>query len=314
MHVRLIILCLILSSSALGQELQLSARTDSSSYKIGEWIIVRVSATLPKGLASVSPSVKDSIGPFEILKINEADRAKQGREWTFRLITFDSGNVVIPPLPFSYTVTGDSIPRVAMTNPIPVSIHGVTIDPQGDIKDIKPPLNAPWKFEDILPYLVTLVVLAGAFLGYWYYRKKKRQREEMFVPARPSIPPARAALRALRELEEKKLWQRGKIKEYYSEVTEIIRRFLEDQYGILALESTSDEIIEQLRSLPDAQTLLTQFRSFFTTADLVKFAKYRPASTEHEDELRWAYEIVRTMMQHLHEETEQKAEETADVR
>jgi hypothetical protein len=314
MSIRLIILSLIITRSAFAQELHFSARTDSSSYKIGEWVNVRVNARVPQAIASLFPSVKDSLGSFEVLKIDEIDRGKGEREWTIRLITFDSGAVFIPAIPFSYNVPGDSIPRVASTNPIFVQIHGVMIDPRGDIKDIKPPLNAPWKFEDFLPYIIAFLVLVAASSAYWYYRKKKRQREEMFVPAKPSIPPAQAALKALHQLEDKKLWQRGKIKEYYSEVTEIIRRFLEDQYVILAMESTSDEIMQQLKSLPDAQTLVKQFQSFFTTADLVKFAKYHPTPTENEDELRWAYEIVRTMMQRIQQETEQEAEVTADVR
>jgi hypothetical protein len=273
-----------------------------------------VKASVPQEVASLSPAVKDTIAQFEILKIAEAVGDKNTREWAFRLITFDSGKVSIPPIPFSFTLSGDSGRRVASTNPIFLTIHGVTIDPQGDIKDIKPPINAPWKFEDFLPYLVALAILAAALLGYWYYRRKKRARVEVTTFAKPSIPPTEAALKALHLLEDKKLWQQGKIKPYYSEVTEIIRRFLEDQYRLLALESTSDEIMVQLKLLPDAQTLLKQFLSFFTTADLVKFAKYHPTTTEHENELRWAYEIVRTMMQSVQEKTEPKEEVAADVR
>jgi hypothetical protein len=312
--VRFIIFSLLISYNAFAQELHLSATSDSSSYKIGEWVNVRVKASVPQGVASLSPSVKDTIGSFEILKKDETVQDKNTREWTFRLITFDSGEVSIPPIPFSYTLSGDSTRRVASTNPIFLAVHGVTVDPQGDIKDIKPPINAPWKFEDFLPYVIALAVLAAALLGYWYYRRKKGQRAEVFTLAKPSIPPTQAALKALHLLEDKKLWQQGKIKQYYSEVTEIIRRFLEDQYRLLALESTSDEIMEQLKLLPDAETLLKQFLSFFTTADLVKFAKYRPTTPEHEDELRWAYEIVRTMTHILQEKMEPEEEVTADVR
>jgi hypothetical protein len=300
--------------SAFAQELHLSAEVDSSSYKIGEWVNVRVKTSVPQVVASLFPTVKDTIGQFEILKIAETVGDKNTREWTFRLITFDSGEVSIPPIPFSYTLSGDSTQQVASTNQLFVTIHGVTVDLQGDIKDVKPPISAPWKFEDFLPYLIVLTILVAALLGYWYYRRKKRRRAEVLTFTRPSIPPTQAALKALHLLEDKKLWQQGKIKEYYSEVTEIIRRFLEDQYRLLALESTSDEIMEQLKLLPDAQTLLKQFLSFFTTADLVKFAKYHPTTTEHENELRWAYEIVRTMMQSLQDKMEPKEEVTADVR
>lgn len=303
---------------ASAQELRLTARTDSSTYKLGTWIILHVDGDIPNNVQSIGPAAKDSIGPFELLRIDtleayhENDRMQPS--WTLRLITFDSGKVFIPPIPFSYTATGDSTRRIAMTNPVFLTITGLQVDPKGELKDIKPPLDAPWLFADFLPYIIALVVIALAGAAYYYYRKKKKQKEKGFVPAKPAIPPAQVALAALRQLEDKHLWQQGKIKEFYSEATEIIRRFLEDQFGILALESTSDEIMQQLKQRQEAQTLLKQFLSFFTTADLVKFAKYTPTPTEHETELRWAYEFVRTMMPRPTQPTKQLMEEPADAR
>lgn len=291
------------------------ASADSSEYKIGEWVFVRVAADVPETISSLTPAVKDSLGSFELLSIDGPAVGANERVWNFKLITFDSGKVFIPPIPFSYTIAGDTVPRQAVSNMVFLTVHGVTVDPQGDVKDIKPPFDAPWTFEDVLPYLISLVLVALAVWAYRYYQKKKRERESAVIPSKPVIPPAQAALAALRILEDKKLWQQGKIKEYYSEATEIIRRFLEDQYRILALESTSDEIMQQLKPMPEAQPLLKQFRSFLTTADLVKFAKYAPTPEEHEDELRWAYEIVRMMAPRTGQtEEENKTEETADVR
>ncbi|MEX1276503.1 MAG: hypothetical protein WEE20_11245, partial [Bacteroidota bacterium] len=302
---------------ARAQEPQLRASVDSSEYKIGEWVHVRVTADASSGISSLVPAVKDSLGSFELLSVDEVPDGKAERVWNFKLIAFDSGTVFVPPIPFSYTVGGDTVQRQAVTNMVFLTIHGVAVDPQGDLKDIKPPLDAPWKFEDFLPYLIALILLALAVWAYRYYQKKKRERELAYVPPKPVIPPARVALAALRVLEDKKLWQQGKVKEYYSEATEIIRRFLEDQYRILALESTSDEIMQQLKPVPEAQSLLKQFQSFLTTADLVKFAKYAPTPDEHEAELRWAYEIVRTMAprpEQKPEGTEETAEEAVDVR
>lgn len=290
------ILLVLFAVAARAQEPRVTARTDSAQYKIGEWVLLHVSAELPADVDSLAPAVKDSVGAFEVLAI-DAPRATSGRqEWVFKLTMFDTGDVFIPPVAFSYKHRQDTLQRIAYSNPISLSIVSIPFDPKGDIKDIKPPLDAPWRFEDFLPYLIALLVLALAALGYYYYRKWKKRREEGFVPLKPSIPPGQLALSALRVLEEKHLWQRGMVKQYYSEVTEIVRRFIEDQYGVLALESTSDEILAQLLKLPEAQALLKEFRSFFTTADLVKFAKYVPAPEDHDHELRWAYEIVRAMI------------------
>jgi hypothetical protein len=307
-----ILLFVLFVASAQAQEPRVSARTDSLQYKLGQWILLHVDAELPQGIDSLSLAAKDSLGPFEILNVNSPG-AKEGlQQWTLRLTIFDTGKVYIPPVPFTYKSRSDTLQHTAYTNPIALSIVSIPFDPKGDIKDIKPPLDAPWKFEDFLPYLIALVLLALALLGYYYYRKWKKRREEGFVPAIPAIPPGEAALTALRILEDKHLWQQGRVKEYYSEVTEIIRRFLEDQYRVLALESTSDEIMEQLKRLPEAQALLREFRSFFTTADLVKFAKYQPTPEEHGHELRWGYEIVRAMIPRP--TPEEEIEEVENVR
>ncbi len=291
----IILLVALAVTLSRAQELRLHADVDSTLYKIGQWIHLRVTAEVSPQIESIQPLPKDSIGPFEILHIQESRDKNDRRIWNFRLTTFDSGRTFIPPISFAYTLQGDTTQRIATTNMVFLTIHGVAIDPQGDIKDIKPPLDAPWLFEDFLPYLIALAILLMGLLTYWYYRKKKLEREASLEPTRPAIPPTQAALAALRDVEDRKLWQQGKVKEYYSAVTEIIRRFLEDQYGIRALESTSDEIIQQLKSLPDASLLLKQFQTLFTTADLVKFAKYQPTTEEHELELRLAYEIVRSM-------------------
>jgi len=292
----LVIVLFALASLAQAQEPKISASTDSAQYKIGQWILLHVDAELPQAVDSLVVAAKDSLGAFEILNLESFPPASGHQRWTFRLTIFDTGAVFIPPVPFTYKSQRDSVVHTAYSNPTSLSIVGIPVDLKGDIKDIKPPLDAPWKFEDLLPYLIALLIIALAAPGYYYYRKWKRRREEAFVPLKPAIPPGQAALTALRILEDKHLWQQGKVKEYYSEVTEIVRRFLEDQHGLLALESTSDEIMQQLRQLPEAQAFIREFRSFFTAADLVKFAKYLPPPEEHDHELRWAYEVVRALI------------------
>lgn len=293
------VVLLMWSGSLFSQEVKISARTDSLHYRIGDWVQLTVEAKLPATVETIAPIVKDSIGPFEILRVEaqEIESAEDGhrRVWNFKLTTFDSGKAYIPPVDFAYRLKGDSTQRIARSNSLILDIGSVAVDAQGDIRDIKLPFDAPWRFEDYLPYLIALAALALAGLGYYYWRKKRKQRDDEFAVLKPQIPPHQQALYELRELEDKKLWQQGKVKEYYSEVTEIIRRFFEGRWRIIALELTSDEILQQMKAFADAQKVWREMQSFFTTADLVKFAKYHPTPEEHEKELRWAYEIVRAM-------------------
>ncbi len=176
-----------------------------------------------------------------------------------------------------------------------MNIRGIPVDPKADIKDIKPPVSAPWKFEDVLPYLIGLLIVAALGYGYYYYRKRQKAKAAAYIPPKPKIAPHTAALFALRELEDKKLWQAGKVKEYYSEVTDIIRTFFEGRWDFIALELTSDEILHHMQKIPESETVWDEMQSFFLTADLVKFAKFIPSPEDNEKELRWAYEIVRAM-------------------
>ncbi len=300
-NVAMSVLLLALSSQALSQEVSLSAKTDSLHYRIGDWITLKVEGKIPPTVEAIAPAVKDSIGSFEVLKVEaqEVESKENGyrRVWNFRVVTFDSGKGYIPPVDFVYRLKGDTTQRLARSNSLMLDIGSIAVDPQGDIKDIKLPFDAPWKFEDYLPYLIALGVFGLAGFAYSYWRRKKRQREREFERLKPHIPPHQQALYELRELEDKKLWQQGKVKEYYSEATEIIRRFFEGRWGIIALELTSDEILSQMKSIRESQKVWREMVSFFTTADLVKFAKYAPTPEEHEKELRWAFEIVRAMEQ-----------------
>jgi hypothetical protein len=306
---RIAILSTFCVATLFGQKVGLSARTDSANYRIGDWIDLHVDGTVAADVDTIAPVVtKDSIGSFAVLHV-ERDANKPS--WKLTLMTIDSGNVFIPPVAFDYRVKGDTTVQTAFTNPINLNISGIAVDPKGDIKDIKAPVSAPWQLQDFIPYLIALVLLGGAGYGYYYYRRKQKQKLATYVPPKPKIAPHTAALFALRELEDKKLWQNGKVKEYYSEVTGIVRTFFEGRWNFIALELTTDEILEHTKKYPESETVWKEMQTFFVTADLVKFAKYVPAPEDNESELRLAYEIVRAMTPATVEE--EKAEETANV-
>jgi hypothetical protein len=311
--VRKLLICFFLCfGTGLSQEVRLTAKTNTNTFPIGSWIDVHIEGMSDAAVDSIAPIVKDSIGSFEIITV---ERNGTEFQWLIRLTTIDSGKVFLLPVEFGYKVKGDENTHKAFTNSLLLTVTGLPIDPQGEIKDIKPPMRAPWLFEDFLPYLIALVVLAALASGYYYYWRKMRANKDILADVKVVIPPHREALTALRVLEEKKLWQQGLVKEYYSEVTEIIRRFFERRWNIIALEMTTDEILIQIKHIPEALIVWKEMGSFFLTADLVKFAKYQPAPAEHEQEMHSAYKIVRSMVPKTSIETELQSQEvTADVR
>jgi hypothetical protein len=301
----------LFSSSMFAQEVRLTAKTAIDTFRIGSWIDVHVEGKFEAAVDTIALVVNDSIGVLEVVKV---ERTGTEPAWLVRLTTIDSGKVFLPPIEFDYKVKGDTGRHRAYTNSLLLNIAGVVIDPKGDIRDIKPPMSAPWLFEDILPYGIALIVIAALAAGLYYFWRKKKQKRDLLADVKVIIPPHREALTALRVLEEKKLWQQGFVKQYYSEVTEIIRHFFERRWGIIALELTTDEILVQMKHIPDALQVWKEMESFFITADLVKFAKYEPTPEEHEHEMRSAYEIVRMMVPKTPVEPEAQLEEaTADA-
>ena len=282
------------ASAASSQNVQLTAKINGDTFRLGDWIDVHVDGRISNSIDTIAPAVKDSIGSFELVS---ATRDGANTTWTLRVTSTDSGRVFLPPIPFAYKVKGDTATRMAYTNSFFISLTGLAINPQGEIKDIKPPLWAPWLFEDFMPYVLGVLIIAaiaGAFY-YFYWRKRKLKagaEEEVKI----IIPPHREALSALRLVEEKKLWQQGYIKEYYTETTEIVRRFFEKRWNIVALEMTTDEILDQMKHVPESLTVWKEMETFFRTADMVKFAKGQPTPSDHENEMRFAYDIVRAMV------------------
>ena len=290
----------VISLPRQGQESNVRASVDSTRYRIGEWIHVKVETEIPAGDQMTGPAEGDSLGLFEVLGVKASEPViednRKRQSFLVRLITFEPGETAIPPMEFRVISDADSSMHQALTDSIPVSITTVEVEAEAELKDIKPPLAAPWAFEDVLPWLILLAIAAILSAAYWYYKKIRKRQLAQPEAAGPPLPAHELALMALRQLEDKRLWQQGKVKDFYSEVTEIIRRVFEARFRIIALELTSDEIMAQLKEIPSAQGVLKLVNTFLLTADLVKFAKYEPSMAEHEEELQTAYSIVRALI------------------
>jgi hypothetical protein len=277
---------------AKAQEVTARARIDSTEYLVGDAITVHVSLSHPAGV-TFQPTVGDSLGAFTV--IGRAPFRQQGGTETateFVVAKYDSGAGVIPAISFLYSLPGDTGSRTVSTNGLFASVRTVPVDTAAEIRDLKPPLSIPIPLWEIALY-IGAVLLAGG-LGYLLYRFWKRRRQsrggEAFVP--PSRPAHVIALEELGKLKDRHLWQQGLIKQYYSEVTEIFRRYIENRYRLMALEETTDEILDGLRKLRMSEDLLGRGSEILRRADLVKFAKHQPGVAEHNETLKYVYDFV----------------------
>jgi hypothetical protein len=267
------------------------AWVDSTDYLIGDPIAVHVLVQHPKG-ATVQPVLEDTLAGFAILqRIPPEPQGENATATGVVVARYDTGSATVPPLVYFYRLPG-AAPDTVSTPPVAITVHAMPVDTSQAIKDLKPPLSVPWTFAEIALY-AGLVLLVGAlgYLAYWYWKKRKRsKRGEVYVP--PPKAPHVLAYEELAVLKEKKLWQQGLIKQYYSEVTEVLRRYIERRFVVMALEETTDEILAGLRSKQLGDGVMAETEKILKRADLVKFAKYQPGIPEHEEMMVVVHDIV----------------------
>ena len=163
-----------------------------------------------------------------------------------------------------------------------VAVVSVGRDDEGALRDIKAPLEIPFGIFTLLPWLLGLLALAAA--GYWLYRRyRRRARPEVIAPVAPLRPADEVALESLAALEASGLLELGEIKTYHIRVSDIVRVYAEDRFGIDAMEMTTGEVLCCLRERGASSAVVADFRQVLDRCDLVKFAKFRPvAATCHD--------------------------------
>jgi hypothetical protein len=277
---------------AQAQPVKALASTDSSRYLIGDWIRVTVELRHPRG-TTFQPSVPDSLAGFTVLQrlpfVSMSDTVTRTGVIIAR---YDSASAVIPGLTYLSAVPGDTALQPVSTNTVALTVQRVPVDTADQARDIKPVMSIPYTLAEILMVIGALLVLAaGAYVAYRYVRTK---RQKAAVDTRlPVLKAAHVvAYEHLAMLKEKRLWQQGKVKEFHSELTEILRRYLEDRFGLMALEETTGEIIDGLSRMKLLPKITREVEDVLVRADLVKFAKHKPEIGEHDASMKSVYDVV----------------------
>ena len=277
------------------QNISVSATTDTTTYKVGDYIKYQIEVKHDKVISVNMPLVKHSIKVLEYIQTLPSERNETDTQvierYNFIFSKYDSAKVTIPAITLEY-ITGRTISKkLIRTNPVTITIRTLPVNAQEDIRDVKDPLKLPLNWLLISAIAVIVLLLLG-LLYYLYKRyKNKKALKENILPE-IKIPPYEIALAHLHELEEKKLWQNGFVKQYHSEVTEIVRQYFEERFNFRALEMTSAEILGVLSYMEEGKIIVQTSDNFFSNADLVKFAKFEPMPKVNDAMMNQAYEIV----------------------
>jgi hypothetical protein len=290
------LLVLILYSQSFSQEITAKASTDKSEYLVGDYINYTISVNCSEGFKIYPPAfVVDSLRSISLIKAEKPDEAEESGKvsvaFKYVLSGYDSTGVTIPSIAVPYQSSGDSTTRFAYTNAVSFTIQTLKVDPQGQIKDVKPPMKILLDWKLILLWSLVGLLIVGILLYFYLSHRKKKGKTQ---PAQKDValPSHVIALNALRELEQRKLWQKGMVKEYHSTITEIIRRYFETRFNMPAMELPTSEAIELLRRNRESEPILETTYDFLSNADLVKFAKFTPLNSVNEEMMKQAYEII----------------------
>ena len=281
----------------LAQAITVTARIDSATILIGNQ--TRLSFEIsqqPKQLV-VTPVFTDTIiGGLELVEPGKADTvdSPDGHllvTQRYTVTAFEDSLLYIPPYPF--IVNGDTVWSKSLSLKV---IQPYQIDTASNqIADIKPILNPPFNwmgfFQIVLLVLTIVIIIVLAV----YLIRKLIHKKPVFANTTPEIvlPPYELAIQKLNEIKQQKLWQQNRAKEFHTELTDVLREYIEKTFGISGLEMTSEEIISNLNHLRfESKSAYTALQQILKLADLVKFAKWSPIPQENELSLNNAYLFV----------------------
>jgi hypothetical protein len=296
--------CAIFLHLSVNAQTEANVSLDTNTILVGDQINLHLTFTAPKGTDIQWTKLNDTIiSEIEILEKSKIDTSYSKDKLnitlhqTLKITSFDSGYYAIPPFRFNYKNPGDQLVQYAETQAVLLNVHTIPVDTAQEIRDIKKPIAAPFTFREALPWIIALLLLAGTVYFIFYYLKKRKKAEPVFrAPVKIKLPPHQIALDALENLRNKKLWQSGQIKDYHTELTDIIRDYVYGKFAIHAPELTSDEILTALNYTATNEQARKKLNETFVVADLVKFAKMQPMPMEHDASLNNAIDFVKETM------------------
>ncbi|MFZ5941932.1 MAG: hypothetical protein ACOYXB_15295 [Bacteroidota bacterium] len=316
----LLLILAVTGSKTFAQLITVKASLEKDTIMIGEQIGLKFTVEKEAGLNVRFPDFADTLtSDLEILDSSEIDTTFEDKgermEKLLKITGFTEGIVQIPSQFFPFS--GNGISDTVHTSPLFLVVLSPAVDTTQAIRPIKPPVNTPVNFAEIYPWLLRgfLGLLGLSLIIAIIWMLLHREKLNAIFNHVKEEPAHVVAFRELDRLKEEKLPEQGRVKEFYSRLTEIIRRYIEKQYGIPAMETTTGEILGLFKSSnPDDPMLDEMLENLLQLGDLVKFAKQDPLPVENQTNLNNAYFFIqKTYPYFITPGTGEKKEEKNDV-
>lgn len=296
----LLSICFLTAATASAQQSTVTAKLDASKITVGDQarVFIEVIHSSKSGKLQWA-AIPDTFNNLEVVEKGKIDTTTQGSMLVLRqrlLVTgFDSGMFVIPRFQFSVIPNGGQA-YLIQTDSLLLLVQTVAVDTTKGFVGIKGIMEVKSSWTDYLVWIIGGMLLAAlAVFVTWYFVKNKKVPAPVIEPKGPVETLQERYTRLLNELDARKLWHNGtadSIKLYYTELTDLVRVYIEERFQTAVLELTTDEILYKVRTHKEMNSQHDILASILYTADLAKFARAQPTPAEHMQALENAKQFV----------------------
>ena len=297
----------------------LRGRTDADTIVVGQPFDYQLSLTIPKDYfvewKQFGDTLSKSIDVINVedvktTAINNSDNVIMTQNLT--LTSFDTGYVYVPEIAITYSKSlQDSIRYTLRTDEKELYVTTVAVDTTEAFRPIKGVMRQGFTAKEVFPWVALAIIIAGVVYLIIYLKKHKKTKEVVVEEKKkPTIPAIITARAKLAEMKDNEVWNTPKTKDYYTDLTDIAREYLEGQFEIDAIEMTTDEIMDAVNQLNISNLTKSKLQDTLTTADLVKFAKANPSAEQNKQSFSDINNFVEDSYIYFQEEEKKKEEES----
>lgn len=241
--------------------------------------------------------------------INNSDNVRMTQD--LKLTSFDTGYVYVPSIDIVYSTSiKDSVRRTLHTGEYEIYVTTVAVDTTEAFRPIKDVIRQGITAKEAFFWIAVIVILAGiTYLMIYLFKHKKNKEVVVVEKKKPTIPAIVTARAKLADMKENELWNSRNIKDYYTDLTDIAREYLEGQFQIDAVEMTTDEIMQEVNELNLNSLTKSKLYDTLTTADFVKFAKANPTAEQNKQSFADINNFVEDSYIFFEEEKKKKEED-----
>jgi len=274
-----------MSKLSFAQDAKVSTKLDPPQIVVGDQarLFIEIQNNQKQGRLQWAV-IPDSFNKLEVVERGKIDTVKQGDVFTFRqrlLITgFDSGVFKIPSFQFP-VISNSGTASAVQTDSFQLLVQTVAVDTTQPFKPIKNIIFVKSSWLDNIWIFIGAAVFIILIAFVLFYFLRNRKDKTLVVDNGPVETLQEKTIRLLTELEQQELWQKGQVKEYYVQLTDIVRDYIELRFKTPAMELTTDELLESVLRHKEMIPYRELLAGILYTADLAKFAKSQPLPAEH---------------------------------